>query len=282
MSELTPSTGTQPEPSDDLVMRINAVLMLTRPDPWTEEGLDALLRYGRKSSGTWDEHADIGDLPHDYDASRIVLMPGLLREALALLVPASPASAPASVTGDLDLDNLEALAKAATPGPWAWVNAGDKGGNAWFVGPVYKCGEGDDGQTDRDNPVYLTGEVRLVAWDDDAEREVRLADYDEWVAFNDHHARSENAAFIAAANPTVVCDLIAEVRRLRAAGDEHGPAEQSERFLGHDEDGDSCAYRWTDKSGAPVRCGHRASDHDERDSFGATLHKFVAAAEASR
>lgn len=86
---------------------------------------------------------------------------------------------------DTELSDLEAKAKAATPGPWD-VESYDKGATIYAVGPIgfeyYNIGHGATKQE----------AVRL---------EVSLAD----------------ASFTSAANPATVLALIAEVRRLKSA-----------------------------------------------------------------
>ena len=75
------------------------------------------------------------------------------------------------------LDELERLAKAATPGPWhQWEKE-------WIVGPIPSSDPEEDAN--------------------------------EGVAYTVGDRQSEDAAHIAAANPQTILTLIAEIRRLR-------------------------------------------------------------------
>lgn len=92
-----------------------------------------------------------------------------------------------------DLDKLEALAKAATPGPWFQC------GLPWFdAGSGVLAGSPD--------PHIGMMIVDTEAWD--GEREEFAEHYDGEVASSD-----ADAAFIAAANPATILDLIASARR---------------------------------------------------------------------
>lgn len=86
---------------------------------------------------------------------------------------------------ELDLNELERLANAAAPGPWA------------ACGPSF--GEA--------LPVYLNEVVADTPGDDE---------YDGLTVCcaNDEHA-SANMAFIAAANPNVVLELVRQIRELK-------------------------------------------------------------------
>ena len=93
----------------------------------------------------------------------------------------------------IDLDKLEALAKAATPGPWFQC------GLPWFdAGSGVLAGSPD--------PHIGMMIVDTEAWD--GEREEFAEHYDGEVASSD-----ADAAFIAAANPATILDLIASARR---------------------------------------------------------------------
>lgn len=90
-----------------------------------------------------------------------------------------------------ELEKLEALAKAATPGPWAWESVNEKG-NDWCVGVIVDA---------NDQPVS----GRVVGDEDGA--------VDVFVCSGDG---LHNAAHIAAANPAVVLRLTAQVREAEA------------------------------------------------------------------
>ena len=77
-----------------------------------------------------------------------------------------------------DLDALEALARQATPGPWQALSTGVRGGNHWYIV--------DDGAA----LAYATKN------DGDPDDKCQ-----------------ENAEYIAAANPSAVLTLIADLRR---------------------------------------------------------------------
>lgn len=96
-------------------------------------------------------------------------------------------------TEQLDLDRLEALARAATPGPW-------KKDSSYTIGPV----------SDEDDQSY--GFV------------IPLAD-----VYGDN--RTPDAAFIAAANPAAVLALIALARRAQPEG-EAPQADYEDHYLG--------------------------------------------------
>lgn len=86
-----------------------------------------------------------------------------------------------------DIDKLEALARAATPGPWTASDYGtyDGKGEAWYV----------DTPDDRADIASDEGGVKPNHWDANRGR--------------------RDMQFIAAANPKVVLALIAEVRAWR-------------------------------------------------------------------
>ena len=87
----------------------------------------------------------------------------------------------------LDLDQLEALAKAATPGPWTACDYGSYDGKAegWYV----------DTTADKADIAPDAGGIQPNHWDTGRGR--------------------RDMQFIAAANPEAVLALIAEVRALR-------------------------------------------------------------------
>lgn len=91
-----------------------------------------------------------------------------------------------ALIAEATIDAIEGLARGATPGPW-------EAGAVWvYTMPVYP----DDNRLSDVLGMKYADEDRA-----DAERDRGLA----------------NAAFIAAADPTVVLALIAELRRARAA-----------------------------------------------------------------
>jgi hypothetical protein len=103
---------------------------------------------------------------------------------------------------------LRALADAATPGPWAWINLGDKGGNAWFVGTVY--------DTREEEMVWLSGEIVPEPYNEATGKFERVADYDQRIALNDDTvSRVQDAAFIAAAR-TALPEALDAIERVRA------------------------------------------------------------------
>lgn len=86
---------------------------------------------------------------------------------------------------DADLDKLEALAKAATPGPWEQSHR--EGDDEMYRTQVYTA----DGET-----------IASLAWYPKDMGGGRIGTY-----------REANAAFMAAANPATILDLIASARR---------------------------------------------------------------------
>ena len=101
----------------------------------------------------------------------------------------------------IDLDHLEAAAKAATPGPWRTSR---------------KYGEHDDivrtewsTQSKKARDVLIGG-ARAFGRDHRGHIRIIEAIGPQWEA---------NAAYIAAANPAVVLELIAELRKARAERD---------------------------------------------------------------
>ena len=103
-----------------------------------------------------------------------------------------------------ELSRLEALAKAATAGPWSIESCGEKGDGANMIGVAY-------GPNDQDCKKPLEGWLEPF---DDAGNEIEYY-RDELVAVCDHTNRNcgADAAFIAAANPSTVLRLIAMARK---------------------------------------------------------------------
>lgn len=91
----------------------------------------------------------------------------------------------------IDLDSLEALAKAATPGPWKNVD----------TPAMSVCDEIHDANGTRIAMALTTRHPR---------------DGEQFIDFDQAEA---NAAFIAAANPATVLELIATVRQAQAERD---------------------------------------------------------------
>lgn len=90
---------------------------------------------------------------------------------------------------DIDLDKLEALADAATPGPW-----------------IYR-----DMRPNTYGPAFVDSvDVRNLAICGDA---VGRSETHGFCLQVDSEVRMANAAFIAAANPATILDLIASARR---------------------------------------------------------------------
>jgi hypothetical protein len=95
------------------------------------------------------------------------------------------------------LDDLEALAKAATPGPWVVeLDQYDKDEDEPFVMGVY--GPVMEGESARYN-----GRPRIIETD-----------------CGHYPPEIHDAAFIAAANPAAILSLVAEVRRLRLSDED--------------------------------------------------------------
>jgi hypothetical protein len=88
---------------------------------------------------------------------------------------------------------LRALAEAATPGPWAYFDTGDKGGPGWVLGTIYDTREKD--------MVWHTGRVEPDIYNEETTEFVQVADIMDRIAHDsdDGHARIQDAAFIAAA-----------------------------------------------------------------------------------
>ena len=113
---------------------------------------------------------------------------------------------------DADLDKLEALAKAATQGPWE-----HDGNTGWMAPVLHRWSEsGCCGQ------VLATGEC--CGYSVSQEQEA-------WDVQQIGSASPEDAAFIAAANPATILDLIASARR---------DAEEIERLVGYAVHDDTC------------------------------------------
>lgn len=94
----------------------------------------------------------------------------------------------------IDLDELDRLAKAATPGEWRATTCGSAGER--FLGLT------------EDDACSIESADGLTVATDGASDECH------------HIFRSADANFIAAANPSAVLELVAEVRRLRAGIDD--------------------------------------------------------------
>lgn len=91
------------------------------------------------------------------------------------------------------LDEIERVAKAATPGPWQWINPEND--------RPRQSGEWRSSlRTVEEFPTISVGSLPKF-----------IVEADEIYGEN----MDANAAFIAAANPTTVLSLIAEVKRLR-------------------------------------------------------------------
>jgi hypothetical protein len=111
-------------------------------------------------------------------------------------------SLPVASAGSLDsaLAELRKLSDAAEPGPWAWVNLGDKGGNAWMIGTFYNL---DEQASDKNATApLLTGCVEMERYDEDAEKFVQIAEYDKIIAdagtAHDDNPNTADAKFIVA------------------------------------------------------------------------------------
>ena len=99
----------------------------------------------------------------------------------------------------LDLDRLEQLARAATPGPWTWeASERDELTGAVIYHHISSLAEPARGQG-----VADTYHADAVEFNDGTVHPV--------------YGKKENAAFIAAASPATVLELVAELRRLRDA-----------------------------------------------------------------
>lgn len=92
-----------------------------------------------------------------------------------------------------DLDKLEALASAATPGPWR------KGKDPWNGKPLFVS----DTLDGRGNPTSI---IRAPS--------------PEWGEEQGFEITNADSAFIAAANPETVLKLIHRIRELGAAANE--------------------------------------------------------------
>lgn len=104
-----------------------------------------------------------------------------------------------------ELSELEALAKAATPGPWCIESVGEKGDGSNMIGVAF-----DPDDVDCETP--LKGWLKPFT---DAGVEI---DYyrDELVAVCDHSENNHNAnaAYIAACSPEKILRLIDAVRAI--------------------------------------------------------------------
>lgn len=106
------------------------------------------------------------------------------------------------------------LHAAATDGPWAWTDCGDKGGNAWFVGTFYNL------QTQK---TIAGGPIELDEFNEETQEFVAAAGYEERIALSDDtNARTQDANFIVFARNNIcalaqaVLDGEAEVAKLKA------------------------------------------------------------------
>jgi hypothetical protein len=106
------------------------------------------------------------------------------------------------VTDRVDLDELERLHKAATPGPWGWESGGDKQNDA-FLGTFFN-----------ENDEQIGGYVEVEKFDE-KRGFYNSAERDELIAENCGHANYANFASIAA-NHNALPGLIAELREARA------------------------------------------------------------------
>jgi hypothetical protein len=118
----------------------------------------------------------------------------------------------------LDLDELEKVARAATPGPWAWENLGSKGGNCWIVG----CAYDNDGQP-------LSGQIFSEVYDEAADKFIEVVGHHVEVIMSEEgemgaRADTDDARFIAKFDPPTVLEMIAELRALRAKLSDTTPA----------------------------------------------------------
>ena len=100
-------------------------------------------------------------------------------------------------------------ADAATTGPWAWENIGDKGGAAFLVGTYYSV----KADKESGDAPLLSGCVETETWDDEEEDYVRTADYDARIAILDDNPNPGDAEFIAHARADIPF-LLAEHTRL--------------------------------------------------------------------
>jgi hypothetical protein len=91
-----------------LIAEINAVLHLQTPPPWSAQELEAALRYARKNDVGPLQRDDPGELPHDYDATKIVQMPALLRRAAAALSEPVAQRVDREAEPELDAKRLQA------------------------------------------------------------------------------------------------------------------------------------------------------------------------------
>lgn len=105
-------------------------------------------------------------------------------------------------TPPIDLDHLETLARAATPGPWRWGDWDATFGTAELPERMLVLEFNPTRRADQAPCVRLRGDgARMV---------LRL---EEPVQFE------SNAAYIAAANPATVLALVKELRAARAVAD---------------------------------------------------------------
>jgi len=109
------------------------------------------------------------------------------------------------------LAEIAARAEAATPGPWAYVDEGDKGGNAWVVGEFYSI------RTDDYPP--LAGRVETHEYDEERGDFVQVTDYTRIICDSgmkhDDGPQIADAAFIAASR-TDIPALLAHIAAVEA------------------------------------------------------------------
>ena len=71
----------------------------------------------------------------------------------------------------------------ATPGPWAWDDTSDKGGDSFVLGTFYDTRK----YTQNDaNLTFLEGRIESEIYDEAAGQYVRVADYDELICGSDN------------------------------------------------------------------------------------------------
>ena len=125
----------------------------------------------------------------------------------------------------IDLNKLEATAKAATPGPWTWAE--DSLNER--IAPMGKGGKrrAKPGRNIKDTLVYcLVGPLTENAKQYGAEAFLDRYDHRVVMALEWRHVRPDcllgatpadvNKAFMEAANPATVLDLIKQIRTLQA------------------------------------------------------------------
>lgn len=104
----------------------------------------------------------------------------------------------------LDLDAIEALARAATPGPWQWQD--------------YETDEvvtGDDGEYLRNQDDYGGPFSLRTVW----HRESSCGPLPEFIVSHVEEVKAGDGWFLAKVTPDVVLGLVARIRQLEAQGD---------------------------------------------------------------